>query len=245
MSTDVSDLPLRVVLIMLAFASGLIDAASYLGLGHVFTANMTGNILLLGLATAGASGFSTSACLVSVGAFLAGAGVAGWLDRDLRASRRRFIAEIGGEGILIAAAATVAFTVVVKPASPGADVTIGLLAFAMGARNDTIGRLSVQTNLTTTTLTAALTGLASDFALGGGSIVLASRRLTSLFSLLAGALLGATLYLHHSTALPLAVAAAAAVELISVTVFARTPGSHILDRYTLQQFQAMQHQPAR
>ena len=213
---------------MLAFASGLIDAASYLGLGHVFTANMTGNILLLGLATAGASGFSTSACLVSVGAFLAGAGVAGWLDRDLRASRRRFIAEIGGEGVLIAAAATVAFTVVVKPASLGAYVTIGLLAFAMGARNDTIGRLAIQTNLTTTTLTAALTGLPSDFALGGGSRVLASGRLTSLFSLLAGALLGATLYLHHSTALPLAVAAA--VELASVTVFARTPGSHILDR---------------
>ena len=70
--------------------------------------------------------------------------------------------------------------------------------------------------------------LASDSALGGGFSVLASRRLTSLFSLLAGALLGATLYLHHSTALPLAVAAA--VELASVTVFARTPGSHILDR---------------
>ena len=228
MSTDVSDLPLRVILILLAFASGLIDAASYLGLGHVFTANMTGNILLLGLAVAGASGFSTSACLVSVGAFVVGAGVAGWLDRDLHAGRRRFIAEIGGEGILIAAAATVAFTVAVKPGSPGAYVTIGLLAFAMGARNDTISRLAVQTNLTTTTLTAALTGLASDFALGAGATVLASRRLASLFSLLAGALLGATLYLHHGTALPLAVAAAA--ELISVTVFTRTAGSHILDR---------------
>jgi hypothetical protein len=80
---------------------------------------------------------------VSFGAFLDGAGVAGWLDRDLRASRRRFIAEIGGEGVLIAAAATVAFTVVVKPASLGAYVTIGLLAFAMGAGNDTISRLSV------------------------------------------------------------------------------------------------------
>ena len=232
MSADVSDLPLRVVLILLAFASGLIDAASYLGLGHVFTANMTGNILLLGFAVAGASGFSTSACLVSVGAFLVGAGVAGLLDRDLRASRRRLIIEIGGEGILIAAAATVAFTTAAKAGSPGAYVTIGLLAFAMGARNDTIRRLAVQTNLTTTTLTAALTGLASDFALGGGSHVLASRRLTSLFSLLAGALLGAVLYLHlnlhHGTALPLALAAA--VELISITVFARTAGSHILDR---------------
>jgi Protein of unknown function (DUF1275) len=181
-----------------------------------------------GLAVAGASGFSTSACLVSVGAFLVGAGVAGWLDRDLRAGRRRFIAEIGGEGILIAAAAIVAFTVAVKAGSPGAYVTIGLLAFAMGARNDTIGRLAVKTNLTTTTLTAALTGLASDFALGARSAVLASRRLTSLFSLLAGALLGATLYLHHGTALPLAIAAA--VELISVTAFARMAGSHILDR---------------
>jgi len=231
-SADVSDLPLRVVLILAAFASGLIDAASHLGLGHVFTANMTGNILLLGFAVAGASGFSTSACLVSVGAFLVGAGVAGLLDRDLRASRRRLIIEIGGEGILIAAAATVAFTTAAKAGSPGAYVTIGLLAFAMGARNDTIRRLAVQTNLTTTTLTAALTGLASDFALGGGSHVLASRRLTSLFSLLAGALLGAVLYLHlnlhHGTALPLALAAA--VELISITVFARTAGSHILDR---------------
>ncbi len=228
MSTDVSDLPLRVVLSLLAFASGLIDAASYLGLGHVFTANMTGNILLLGLAVAGASGFSTSACLVSVAAFLVGAGVAGRLDRDLRAGRRRFIAEIGGEGILIAAAAIVAFTAAVKAGSPGAYVTIGLLALAMGARNDTISRLAVQTNLTTTTLTAALTGLASDFALGAGSTALASRRLTSLFSLLAGALLGATLYLHHGTALPLAIAAA--VELISVTGFARMAGSHVLDR---------------
>ncbi len=228
MSTDVSDLPLRLVLMLLAFASGLIDAASYLGLGHVFTANMTGNILLLGFAVAGASGFSTSACLVSVGAFVVGAGVAGWLDRDLRASRRRFITEIGGEGILIAAAAIVAFTVAAKAGSPGAYVTIGLLALAMGARNDTIGRLAIKTNLSTTVLTSALTGLASDLALGGGSAVLARRRLTSLFSLLAGALLGATLYLHHSTALPLGIAAA--VELISITVFARMAGSHILDR---------------
>jgi uncharacterized membrane protein YoaK (UPF0700 family) len=115
----------------------------------------------------------------------------------------------------------------VKANSPGAYATIGLLAFAMGARNDTISRLAIQTNLTTTVLTSALTGLASDFGLGGGSTVLARRRLTSLFSLLAGALLGAVLYLHYGTALPLALATAA--ELISAA-FPRTAGSHILDR---------------
>jgi hypothetical protein len=204
LSTDVSDLPLRVVLMLLAFANGLIDAASSPGPRPCLHCEHDRDILLLGFAVAGASGFSASACLVSVGAFLVGAGVAGRLDRDLRAGRRRFIIEVGGEGFLIAAAAAVAFTVAVKPGSPGADVTIGLLAFAMGARNDTISRLAVQTDLTTTVLTSALTGLASDPALGAGSTVLASRRLTSLFSLLAGALLGAVLYLHHGTALPLA-----------------------------------------
>ena len=98
----------------------------------------------------------------------------------------------------------------------------------MGARNDTIRRLAIQTTLTTTVLTSALTGLASDLTLGGDSAVLARRRLTSLCSLLAGALLGAVLYLHHGTALPLALAATA--ELISITTFALTAGSHILDR---------------
>jgi hypothetical protein len=36
------------VLGFLTFATGLVDAASVLGLGHVFTANMTGNVAFLG-----------------------------------------------------------------------------------------------------------------------------------------------------------------------------------------------------
>src|SRR5215470_8216887 len=38
------------VLLALTFAAGCVDALSYLGLSHVFTANMTGNAVLLGLA---------------------------------------------------------------------------------------------------------------------------------------------------------------------------------------------------
>ena len=52
------DLPLLYALTSLTVVSGLVDAVSYLGLGHVFTANMTGNVVLLGFATAGAPGFS-------------------------------------------------------------------------------------------------------------------------------------------------------------------------------------------
>jgi hypothetical protein len=38
------------VLFGLAAVTGIIDAACYLAFGHVFTANMTGNVVLLGLA---------------------------------------------------------------------------------------------------------------------------------------------------------------------------------------------------
>jgi len=38
------------MLLALTFAAGCVDALSYLGLGRVFTANMTGNAVLLGLA---------------------------------------------------------------------------------------------------------------------------------------------------------------------------------------------------
>jgi uncharacterized membrane protein YoaK (UPF0700 family) len=60
-------------LLALTVVSGLVDAVSYLGLGHVFTANMTGNVVVLGFAAAGTPGFSVSATLTSLGVFLVGA----------------------------------------------------------------------------------------------------------------------------------------------------------------------------
>ena len=38
--------PLVVALIVITFTTGLVNAVSYLGLGRVFTANMTGNVIL-------------------------------------------------------------------------------------------------------------------------------------------------------------------------------------------------------
>nr|QIY77659.1 DUF1275 domain-containing protein [Streptomyces sp. RLB1-33] len=59
--------------------SGLIDAVNYLGPGHVFTANMTGNVVIIGFAAVGVPGvpgFSVLGSLVSLAAFLLGAGIA-------------------------------------------------------------------------------------------------------------------------------------------------------------------------
>src|SRR6187551_1893951 len=66
--------PLARALLVLTFTTGLVDAVSYLGLGRVFTANMTGNIVFLGFGIAGSGGLPVVAPLVSLGAFLIGAG---------------------------------------------------------------------------------------------------------------------------------------------------------------------------
>src|SRR5689334_19178871 len=71
--------PLARALLVLTFTTGLVDAVSYLGLGHVFTANMTGNIVFLGFGIAGGYGLPVVAPLVSLGAFLVGAGAGGIL----------------------------------------------------------------------------------------------------------------------------------------------------------------------
>ena len=65
------------LLLGLTFVTGLVDAFSYLLLGHVFVANMTGNVVFLGFAIAGANGFSIPASLVALGSFALGALIGG------------------------------------------------------------------------------------------------------------------------------------------------------------------------
>jgi Protein of unknown function (DUF1275) len=62
---------------------------SFLGLGHVFTANMTGNVVLLGFATVGVPGLSIRRSLTALGAFVVGAAVGGHLGTALAATDRR------------------------------------------------------------------------------------------------------------------------------------------------------------
>src|SRR5215211_6579596 len=79
--------PLPPLLLALTVVTGLVDAFSYLLLGHVFVANMTGNVVFLGFALAGASGFSVTASLVALGAFSLGALAGGRLSTALGAHR--------------------------------------------------------------------------------------------------------------------------------------------------------------
>ncbi|MFF7188919.1 YoaK family protein [Streptomyces sp. NPDC008222] len=191
--------PLLPALMTVTAVSGLIDAISYLGLGHVFTANMTGNVVIIGFAAAGVPGFSVVGSLVSLAAFLLGALVAGRLETVMRRRTAphwlRLILIL--ETALLATATAVAFA-----ASHAADVLIALIALAMGLRNGTVRKLAVP-DVTTTVLTLTLTGLASDSTLAGGTNPRAGRRLASVSGMLAGAFAGALLVRHTGLGWPL------------------------------------------
>src|SRR2546421_6567796 len=79
--------PLVRALLVLTFTTGMVDAVSYLGLGHIFTANMTGNVVLLGFALAGAGQVSIPASLLAIAAFVAGAAGARRLGWHMQARR--------------------------------------------------------------------------------------------------------------------------------------------------------------
>ncbi len=218
---------LLATLTVLTVVSGVLDAVSYLGLGHVFTANMTGNVLLLGFAAAGAPGFSIAASLASLGSFLVGAAAAGRVTLRVTSRRQWLLIAMVIEGLFAGAAATVsAVHSGVVTSGSGRYTVIAVLAFAMGVRNSTIRRLAVP-DITTTVLTMTLTGLAADSSLAGGSNPKVERRSSAIAAMLVGAVSGAALYLHTGSTWPLVVVAVTA--LVTALVFAASPSSRLLD----------------
>ena len=219
--------PLLVTLLVLTVVSGLVDAVSYLGLGHVFTANMTGNVVLLGFAAAGASGFSAPACLTSLGSFLIGAAAAGRIARRLGSRRQLLAVAMTTEAVVTGAAAVIAAAVSVPSAGWPRFTIIAALAFGIGVRNSTVRRLAVP-DLTTTVLTMTLTGLAADSALGGGDGAQSARRIAAVAAMLAGALAGASAFLHAGA--PATLAVGAFVVLVSAVAFWAARESRRLDQ---------------
>ncbi len=202
--------PLIVTLASLTVVSGFLDAVSFLGLGHVFIANMTGNVVLIGFAAAGAPGFSFTASLCALGFFLGGAVTAGRLAQRVRSHRTLLLLVMALEAACTAVGAVIAATVPAIGAGWPRFTVIALLAFAVGLRNAVVRQLEVP-DMTTTVLTTTLTRLASDSWLAGGTNPNASNRITSVVSQFGGALVGALLVLHAGAAWSLGVAAAIVV----------------------------------
>jgi uncharacterized membrane protein YoaK (UPF0700 family) len=194
----------------LTFVTGLVDAGSWVAMGHVFTANMTGNIVFLGFAFGGVPGLSIGRSSSALGFALLGGFLAGKLDSLLGAQRRNIwlAAALGIETLFLLGAMTVSWYFEARRGqiiSAALYGTIALTALGMGVRNGTVRRLAVP-ELTTTVLTLTIAALAFDFSLTPGNNPRWRRRVGSVLMMLSGAFVGVQL-LKHSLALLLGVSA--------------------------------------
>lgn len=211
------------ILFGMTAVTGMVDAVSFLGLGRVFTANMTGNVVLLGFATAGAPGLSIPRSAIALLAFLLGAAGGGRMAFQMSAhpAHHWVSRAFGVDAMFLLAAGAASLGL-----GPGEDTiqlfaVIAFSAIAMGFRNATVRRVAVP-DLTTTVLTLTITGLAADSSLAGGTNPRWGRRIASILWMFAGAAAGAFM-LRYSVALPLLVCGLGS-SAAALAVLARGPG---------------------
>jgi uncharacterized membrane protein YoaK (UPF0700 family) len=226
-------------LLTLTAVTGLVDAVSYLRLGRVFVANMTGNVVFLGFSTDPHAALSPAASVVAIAGFLLGALAGGRAAHALATAHpgRWLAMAFTGEALILGAVAVLTGAGVLPFAGPGRFATIAVLAMALGVQNSTVRHLGAP-DLTTTVLTLTLTGLTADSPLAGGPGARPHRRLGSVVAMLAGAGAGAGVLQWWSPATVIAVAAVlagavAVAFMTAVPVTARKP-HHRVPRPALQ-----------
>lgn len=186
------------LLVLLTIMTGLVDSVSFLELGNVFVANMTGNIIFLGLGLGG-SGTEILLTTVSTGFFCLGAVLGGHLAFIRLVHRGRLLgaATATQAGALVVAAVIVA-NLGHRP-EPGRLATIAVLAVSMGWQYAIVRRLEVP-DLRTVVVTTTLTSLVAERGESGARF---ARRGLSIAALLLGAAIGALLIRNVSVSAPL------------------------------------------
>jgi uncharacterized membrane protein YoaK (UPF0700 family) len=206
-----ADVRVRDLLLMaLTVSSGAIDAISYLALGKVFTAFMTGNIVFLGLRTASAGDFNVVRIAVALAVFSAGVLLARLIAKSLRNSDRRF-GRNSDEGsgvwprevtialgiVVIAQAGFLAIWVAAGgwPSNGVADILVGIWALGMGVQS-AAGLSFGVTGVFTTAATGTLVVLMDNLAAWRYPATERLRLASVLISLFAGAAAGGLLLKH-------------------------------------------------
>jgi uncharacterized membrane protein YoaK (UPF0700 family) len=187
-------------LLVMTAVTGLVDAVSFLSLGHVFTANMTGNIVLLAFATAHVSGLSIARSLTALLSFLIGAIFGGRImaragaDSQIRFAAQAFVLEV--VFLSVASFCSIGYRSDLLEHSFQPFALIALTALAMGTRNAAVRKLAIP-DLTTTVLTLTITGIGADSSLANGNNPRLARRVESVVAMFLGAALGAVI-IHYS-----------------------------------------------
>jgi uncharacterized membrane protein YoaK (UPF0700 family) len=150
---------------LLAAAAGCVDAVSYLALGHVFVANMTGNTVLLGIALVELEPGATLRAALSLAGFVGGAAGGAWVIERARPLRRG----AGVSRVLTLQVMLMAIAVLCWRAQNDtmalADFLVLLLSLAMGLQTVAARRLD-RYGISTTFITGSITALVSRAVAG-------------------------------------------------------------------------------
>jgi uncharacterized membrane protein YoaK (UPF0700 family) len=185
----------RWAMLTLSFSTGVLDAATYLGLHGVFTANMTGNLIFVSLGLAGQASVPVLRAVLALGGFALGAAVSGRLLRGGASSAqadRRLPSTLLLVAMLLAGSA-----VTLAVGGRGAlllDVLTVLMAFAMGVQAMVARRVGVG-DVTTVVVTSTLAGLMGENSATGRTAdrALTVRRALAVLTMALGAVTGAFL----------------------------------------------------
>jgi uncharacterized membrane protein YoaK (UPF0700 family) len=205
-----------VCLLLLTFATGIVDAVSVLALGHIFVANMTGNVIFLGFWFVPHSGIDLTAAIVAFVSFLAGTVLGGRLARHIDSEvRLRLTVALGAEVVVLFTLSILAGAGVLNYHDNTKLILAAGLAVTFGSQNATARLFGIQ-ELSTTVLTSTIVGLGFDSRLAGGTGHREKLRYTVVVTMCAGAVAGATI--TRFTVAP-AIALAAAVVAVSAAIF--------------------------
>lgn len=189
------------LMLVLTFTTGIVDAVGYLGLDKVFTGNMTGNVVILGMALVGGDGLPILGPVLALLGFMAGAAVGGRVLKGAGLAWTRLTTIL----FSVVAVVTLALAVLLivdgeAPSRPVAVTVTTLLGGVMGLQAS-VARFIAIKDVTTVVVTSTITGLAADSIFGSGKSRSgdggSGRRFTAVVAILAGAAAGAALLHWH------------------------------------------------
>jgi uncharacterized membrane protein YoaK (UPF0700 family) len=190
-------------LLLATVVAGVADAVSFLGLGRVFVALMTGNVIFVGFGIASAPGISVTRSLVALAAFLLGSAAGAALARRMGARRRSWLPTAFG-----VEAACLAFALGLDLGGLSGVQHLGLIvpmALGMGLQTATASELALP-NLATTVVQRALTVFGANLRLSHLEWTELGRPALAVGAMLAGATFGALLVLRVDLAAGLGLA---------------------------------------
>lgn len=190
---EISDRHRAELMIIATFSTGIIDAIGYLGFDKIFTANMTGNVIVLGMGLSGAD-LPVIGPLIALLAFAVGAAGSGLVLRRERKGWTRLICNMFlAEALALAVVGILLLFLPPAVGSPSMYAFTFILALLLGAQAAAARKVGVQ-DVTTVVVTSTITSLAAESWSPETTVEQTIRRLAAVAALSIGAVFGGLLH---------------------------------------------------